>query len=129
MGLDINGLVSSGINLAMDLTPDVQKTLTYRRRKGSSLNTTTGEITPVETLATAIAAIVTTYNEADEPAGIQMGDEKVVIRFSDLIAKSVTDVDTDDVLDEADGTRRKVITFSLDPTRQVLSLQTRRIGS
>jgi len=130
MGINIIGLVRNGMNLAMNLTPDIQKVGSYRHRRGTDYVPSTGVSTPVETVATGISFIVTSYDESEvDGDNIQLGDEQVFIRFKDLMLQDIASVDTNDVIDETDGPRRQIIKFKLDPTKQVLTLQCRQIGS
>lgn len=130
MALNINRLVLDGINLAMSLTPDVQKTVTYKRSRGSGYDPSTGEVTRRDTVATGIAAIITPYSESElDGETIKMGDEKCVIRFADLVAQGIESPDVHDMVIEAGGLMREVVGISLlDPTRQVLKLHLRSHG-
>lgn len=130
MGLNINRLVLNGINLAMRMTPDVQKTISYVRVKGSTYDVTTGSVTNAQTVATDIAAIITPYRESEtETDVVKMGLESVVLRFKDLMLQDIATVDVDDVLIENDGPIRQVVQFVIDPTRQVVRLVTKRQDS
>jgi hypothetical protein len=130
MGLNINGLVLRGMDLAFRLTPDVQKTVAYHRVKGSAYDAETGTVTANQTIATDIAAIVTSYSEVEQGEDAQFGDELVIIRFKDLMLQGIASVDVDDVIVENDGPARQVVeVLTLDTTRQVLKLRTkRRVG-
>lgn len=135
MSLAIRQLIENGTDLAFSLTPDVQKSGTYRRRSGTSYDTDTGTSTPSDT-DVAITFIVTPYSERElvqeEPRDaaqpIQMGDEKVVIDLRILSLAGVTDMDTDDLVLETGGPERQVLEIFRDPTETVAVLHTRRVA-
>lgn len=127
MSLDIAGLVRTGLNLAIDLTPDVQGTVSYHRRLGSSYDPVTGAVTAEDLIATGITAIITKYTEDEEDEKTRkLGRELVVIDFASLAPFGITNADVNDLILEDDGPEREVISFDIDPTRQVLKLVTVR---
>lgn len=128
--MNIIRLVANGINLAKRLTTDVQKLVTYIRVKGSTYNATDGNSTANQVIATGITAIITPYEEdEDEPDQKKMGRELVVIDFRELNAQGISSVDVDDLIVEPNGPERQVVSFKIDPTRQVVKLVTKQQDS
>lgn len=137
MSLDITGLIASGTDLAFDLTSDVQRAGNYRRVTSTSYDAATGTATDSVT-DVPVSFILTSYSEqeiegqvnlGDGGVPIQFGDEKAVVDFRVLRAAGVHNFSESDLLLETGGPDRQIIAGTLDPTRQVLTLQVRRLGS
>lgn len=134
MSLDVRSLVANGLGLAFDLMPlsapgakNVRRPGTYRRRRGASYDPATGIATPGDT-DVALEFLLAPYTEKEvDGEVVQAGDERAVVRFSDLRSAGVDDVSEDDLLLEEGEQDRQVVGIFVDPTGQALVLQTRKV--
>lgn len=125
MGLDINGMVASGLELAYGLAEDVLEKVTYQHATGQAYDPNTGTSTP--TLETATPeVIVSTYKAREiDKDKIKVGDVRMVVK-SALMA-GITAKRLDDTVLRADGSLWQVQDFTLDPTGQAYTFQLRRV--
>lgn len=129
MSLAIKTLVGKLVDVGFKLTTDIQKSGTYHNNRGSSYDAATGTITPSEITA-AINFTISAYNEKDSGSVDAMfGDEVAVIKFAVLEAAGITQPTEKDTISTPDGMLRQVVGYTLDPTRQLLVCQVRKIGS
>ena len=123
MAIDFKGLVQRALGGVFGLGPDFVKDATYVRP--ASFNPSTGLTTSSE-IAVACKALVLNYRPLDFGlVGVQPGDEKVLIRSSELV--SISSPGAGDYLTETvSGQRRDVLSSRLDATGEFWTFQTTR---
>lgn len=130
MSLAIGRLIRMGVELAFNLTPDAQKSGVYRRSKQGGYNAATGAVVG-ENLDAPLTYIRTSYSEnavnrnTDKGGDIRIGDQKLIIRMSELGAGGIAEVSTNDSIIEEGGAVYEIVGYKLDPTNQVVTLHAR----
>lgn len=123
MVIDLKGLMQKSLATVFGLGPDFVKDATYVRP--ASFNPNTGLTTSSETAVTCKALILNYRVLEFGLVGIQPGDEKILIRASDLV--SISSPGAGDYLTETvSGQRRDVLSGRLDTTGEFWTFQTTR---
>lgn len=125
MGLDINGLVSSGVALAYALTEDIQFAVTYTSPTSSGYNPATSGVVEVTQTASPTAIVQEFRTEEIDGEVIRRGDKKALIKAADLAA--ITKVGLADRI-TLESVVWQVVGFKLDPTKTLYTFQIRKLN-
>lgn len=123
MGLNITSISQKAIDTAFRLASQLLRAVVFKKIVGYSQNQTTG-VTTTTISAAAVNALVVNYTTRDFTDGIVYGDEKWIVKNSELTSISVRPASGDWF--EYLGNRFDILNAILDASGNVWIFQVRR---
>ena len=119
---NIADTIKLGLDIAFTVAGDLTRSATFYRVTNYQWNSTTGALDPITTTKTCTLFVLPYRPNQINGIDILQGDERVLIRASELT--SITPAIGDYVI-ETDGTRRNVKAVFLDPSTKLYEFQSR----
>lgn len=124
--INLRGIVKAALGIGFDVGAQITVAATYNRIGDATYTPADGEVSPNTVTIPGVSVMVLSFSAKEiDGERVRAGDERVLVRREEVAALPEPARD-DYIVETVSGTRRDVISFRADPTRQLWDLHCRR---